>query len=135
MGLVNVDAEHPDAFRLVPDLALITSETLLDTQEPAWGRLVVQPNFEVIALAPVSEALLLHLDRFAERMRLEHIAQYRLTKASVTNAIQSGLQAETIQQILEQAAGGSIPQNVQYSLIEWERQARRIELWRGVTLA
>ena len=66
--------------------------------------------------------------------RLEHIAQYRLTKASITHAIQSGLQAETIQHILEQAAGGSIPQNVQYSLIEWERQARRIELWRNVTL-
>ena len=134
LGLVNIDTEHPDAFRLVPDLALITSETTPDTQEPVWGRLIVQPNFEVIALAPVSEALLLYLDSFAERMRLEHIAQYRLTKASVTNAIQSGLRAETIQQILEQAAGGSIPQNVQYSLLEWERQARRIELWRGVTL-
>jgi len=134
LGLVNLDADHPDAFRLVQDLALIAGETLLDSHEPTWGRLVVQPNFEVIALAPVSEALLIQLDRFAERMRLEHIAQYRLTKASITHAIQSGLQAETIQHILEQAAGGSIPQNVQYSLIEWERQARRIELWRGVTL-
>jgi len=134
LGLVNLDADHPDAFRLVPDFALIASEILLDIQEPSWGRLVVQPNFEVIALAPVSEALLIQLDRFAERHRLEHIAQYRLTKASVTHAIQSGLQAETIQRILEQAAGGSIPQNVQYSLIEWERQARRIELWRGATL-
>ncbi|MGA7912758.1 MAG: helicase-associated domain-containing protein, partial [Candidatus Dormiibacterota bacterium] len=95
---------------------------------------VVQPNFEVIALAPVSEGLLLNLDRFAERIRLEHIAQYRLTKASVTRAIQAGLQAETIQQIVEQAIGGPIPQNVQYSLIEWERQARRIELWQDVTL-
>ena len=134
LGLVNLDAEHPDAFRLVQDLALITNETPPNTREPAWGRLIVQPNFEVIALAPVSEALLLNLDSFAERMRLEHIAQYRLTKASITNAIQSGLHTETIQQILEQAAGGSIPQNVQYSLLEWERQARRIELWRGVTL-
>jgi len=134
LGLVNADADHPDAFRLVPDLALIASETLLEIQEPSWGRLVVQPNFEVIALAPVSEELLLNLDRFAERIRLELIAQYRLTRASVTHAIQSGLHAETIQQILEQAAGGSIPQNVQYSLVEWERQARRIELWRGVTL-
>ena len=129
-----MDADHLDAFRLVPDFALVTSETYFDMQEPVWGRLIVQPNFEVIALAPVSEALLLHLDRFAERIRLEHIAQYRLTKASVTHAIQSGLQVETIQRILEQATGGSIPQNVQYSLTEWERQARRIELWRGVTL-
>jgi Helicase conserved C-terminal domain len=134
LGFVNLDADHPDAFRLVPDLALITGETLLDIHEPTWGRLVVQPNFEVIALAPVSEALLIQLDRFAERNRLEHIAQYRLTRASVTHSIQSGLQTETIQRILEQAAGGSIPQNVRYSLIEWERQARRIELWRGVTL-
>jgi XPB/Ssl2-like helicase family protein len=134
LGLVNVDADHPDAFRLVPDLTLITSETLQGIYEPSLGRLIVQPNFEVIALAPVSEALLIQLDRFAERTRLEHIAQYRLTRASVMNAIQSGLRAETIQKILEQAVGGSIPQNVQYSLIEWERQARRIELWRGVTL-
>jgi XPB/Ssl2-like helicase family protein len=134
LGLVNLDADHPDAFRMVPDLALIANEELLDIHEPAWGRLIVQPNFEIIALAPVSEALLIQLDRFAERIRLEHIAQYRLTKASVTHAIQSGLQAETIQKILEQAADGPIPQNVQYSLIEWERQARRIELWRGVTL-
>ena len=134
LGLVNLDADHPDAFRLVPDHALITGETLVDIHEPTWGRLIVQPNFEIIALAPVSEMLLIQLDRFAERNRLEHIAQYRLTKASVTQAIQSGIQAEIIQQILEQAAGGSIPQNVQYSLVEWERQARRIELWRGVTL-
>ncbi|HXZ03385.1 MAG TPA: helicase-associated domain-containing protein, partial [Ktedonobacteraceae bacterium] len=134
LGLVDMDSDHPDSFRLVPDIAFITSETPVDIPELSWGRVVVQPNFEVIALAPVAEALLLDLDRFAERIQLEHIAQYRLTRASVTHAIQSGLQAETIQHILEQAVGGSIPQNVQYSLIEWERQARRIELWRGVTL-
>jgi hypothetical protein len=44
------------------------------------------------------------------------------------------MHADAIQEILEQAAGGEIPQNVRYSLMEWERQARRIELWRGVTL-
>ena len=135
LGLVQTDdQDHVDAFRLVPGIAYITGDTPLTAQEPSWGRVVVQPNFEVIAIAPVSESLLLKLDRFAERIRLEHIAQYRLTKASVTRAIQMGLHAETIQQTLEQAVGGPIPQNVQYSLVEWERQARRIELWRGVTL-
>ncbi len=58
----------------------------------------------------------------------------RLTKASVTRAIQLELHAETILQVLEQASGAEIPQNVQYSLMEWERQARRIELWRGAVL-
>ncbi len=95
---------------------------------------MVQPNFDLVALAPVSEALLLDLDCFAERMRLEHIAQYHLSKASVTHAVQLGLTAEGIQRQLEQAAGGVVPQNVRYSLQEWERQARRIEIWRETTL-
>ena len=135
LGLTEVkDQGHPDAFRLASGFTLITGELPVDVEEPVWGRLIVQPNFEMVALAPVSELLLVNLDRFAERLSLEHIAQYRLSRASVTRAIQVGLHVNAIQEILEQAAGGEIPQNVRYSLIEWERQARRIELWRGVTL-
>ena len=113
---------------------LITSDTPPPVMDVPTGRLIVQPNFDLVALAPVSEALLLKLDRFAERVGLEHIAQYRITKASIVRAIQQGLHAEAIQQIVEEAAGGELPQNVQYSLAEWERQARRVELWQGATL-
>ena len=130
LGLLELDSEHrPTAFRLAAQLELITGERVIEAEQVPWGRLVVQPNFEMIALAPVSEALLVTLDRFAERTRLEQIAQYRLTKASVTRAIQAGLRAETIQRQLEEAVDGPIPQNVAYSLSEWERQARRFELW------
>ncbi len=137
LGLVEVKEEdRPDTFRILPHISDIINDDSLPPDDVVWGRLVVQPNFELIALAPVSEALLVKLDRFAERARLEQIAQYRLTKASVTRAVQMGLRAETIQLQLEQAAGGSgaIPQNISYSLVEWERQARRIELWPRVTL-
>lgn len=126
--------EYPDSFRLAQGAELLVAESVPESAEEPWGRLVIQPNFDLVALAPVSEALLVDLDRFAERVRLEHIAQYHVSKASVTRAIQQGLTAEAIQQILEQAAGGAVPQNVRYSLQEWERQARRIELWRGTTL-
>ncbi len=102
--------------------------------DQTWGRLVVQPNFELVALAPVPEALLLRLDRFAERVRLEQVAQYRLTRASVTRAVQLGMPAEDILRVLEESAGGTIPQNVYYSLKEWERHARRVELWPSMTL-
>ncbi len=135
LGLVEVD-ESADTFTLTSALDSIDGESApvtSDVDEP-WGRLVVQPNFELVVLAPVSESLLLALDRFAERVRLEQIAQYRLTRASVTRAVQLGLRADAIQQTMEQAAGGAIPQNVAYSLLEWERQARRIELWPSMTL-
>jgi len=135
LGLVDTDDEDaPTAFRLAAGGLLVMSNTSLDVEEPPAGRLIVQPNFELVVLAPVSEVLLISLDRFAERTGLERIAQYRLTKASVTRAIQMGLHAETIRQVLEQASGREIPQNVEYSLMEWERQARRIELWRGAVL-
>ena len=136
LGLVDVNSEaNATAFRLAGGITLVTSDSPPEVEDVPWGRLIVQPNFEMVALAPVSEALLIKLDRFAERLGLEHIAQYRITKASVTRAIQMGLHADTIQQILEEATGGEeVPQNVRYSLVEWERQARRIELWQGATL-
>ena len=135
LGLVDMNSEdNPTAFRLAEEISPVTSDVPVSIEELPAGRLIVQPNFELVALAPVSEALLINLDRFAERTSLERIAQYRLTKASVTRAIQMGLHADAIRQTLEQATGSEIPQNVQYSLLEWERQARRIELWSAATL-
>ena len=135
LGVVEANSEeHADAFCLAQGASLLASPTVPVAEADVWGRLVVQPNFDLVALAPVSEALLLNLDQFAERVRLEHIAQYHLSKASVTRAVQLGLTAEGIQEMLEQGVGGAIPQNVRYSLQEWERQARRVELWRATTL-
>lgn len=135
LGVVDQEnAEHPDAFCLAQGAGLLAGSAMPEVADLPGGRLVVQPNFDLVALAPVFESLLVELDVFAERVRLELIAQYRLNKASVTRAVQMGLSAEKIQHILEQAAGGAIPQNVQYSLVEWERQARRIEIWHDATL-
>ena len=136
LGMVEVKNEGTaTAFSLVSGAVLVAAIEPPTVEHIPWGRLIVQPNFEMVALAPVSEASLISLDRFAERIGLEHIAQYRITKASITRAIQSGLHAEDILHLLETASdGGEIPQNVQYSLVEWERQARRIEMWQGATL-
>ncbi len=135
LGVTEIDSEDgTTSFRLSPGSLFLLSDVQLKGDELPTGRLIVQPNFELVILAPISEALLVKLDRFAERVSLEHIAQYRITKASVTHAIQTGLHAEAIKEILERAAGGDIPQNVQYSLVEWERQARRVEMWQSATL-
>jgi hypothetical protein len=135
LGLVSLDQDqNPTAFNLSPASATLASNMPIEGDDASWGRLIVQPNFELVALAPVSEALLIKLDRFADRVSLEHIAQYRLSKASVSRAIQMGLHTEQIHAILTQAVGGEIPQNVSYSLSEWERQARRVEIWPDATL-
>ncbi|MBE3561409.1 MAG: helicase-associated domain-containing protein [Ktedonobacteraceae bacterium] len=136
LGIVELDREEtPAAFRLSPAVVALAGETPpVEVEQKPAERLIVQPNFELVVLAPVDELLLLSLDRFAERISLEHVAQYRLTKASVTRAIQKGLHAGVILAELERAAGREIPQNVRYSVSEWERQARRIELWQEAVL-
>ncbi len=137
LGLVETRQEgHITQFRASPHLSLASEREPAAGEDVTWGKLIVQPNFELVALAPVSEGLLVKLDRFAERLKLEHIAQYRLTKASVTRATQLGLHVEDILRVLQEAAdpGIEIPQNVRYSLAEWERQARRVELWQNAAL-
>lgn len=135
LGLAEVDQSDPPlSFRLLPEAAILMSNSPLIVEASPAPRLIVQPNFEVLVLAPVSEVLLVRLDRFAERISLEHIAQYRITKASVTAAIRRGMLAETMIETLQRTTEGEIPQNVRYSLVEWERQARRIEVWPDATL-
>jgi hypothetical protein len=135
LGAVELEGDGPNSFfRLAQGAAFLASETPPDLADVPGGRLVVQPNFDLVALAPVTEGLLVELDHFAERVRLEHIAQYHLSKASITRAVQLGMTVEHIQQILMRASGTALPQNVQYSLQEWERQARKIEVWPAATL-
>jgi hypothetical protein len=135
LGLVEVERDpYPNRFLVHPAAQVIADDRIEPPTDDGQGRLIVQPNFELVVLAPVSESLLISLDRFAERVSLELIAQYRLSKASVTRAVQMGMQAETIVEELARAAGSEIPQNVCYSIMEWERQARRIELWQKAVL-
>lgn len=102
---------------------------------PTERTLVVQPNFEVVAYMEMTGvSLLVELDRFAERVRLDRAALYRLTRASLYRGLQDGLTLDEVLRILETRNGGPLPQNVAYSLAEWERLYQRIHVQRAVTL-
>jgi hypothetical protein len=98
------------------------------------GRLVIQPSFEAMALPPLRESLLCFLDQCAERQSLDQVALYRLTRERWLYALQQGTSAVNLLERLEQLAATPLPQNMRYTLLEWERQAQRIRLYRGVSL-
>jgi hypothetical protein len=102
--------------------------------ETEGGRLVVQPNFEAIALPPLRESLLCFLDQCAERQSLDQIALYHLTRERWLHMLRDGMSADSLLERLEQLAAAPLPQNMRYTLLEWERQAQRIRLYRGVAL-
>jgi hypothetical protein len=98
------------------------------------GRVVIQPNFEVLALPPLREALLYFLDGVTERQSLDQVALYRLTRERWLSALQQGIDAAQLIEQLEALAQAPMPQNMRYTLLEWERQAQQIRLHREVAL-
>jgi len=96
---------------------------------------VVQPNFQVLAIGPVSLATLAWLDLFAERQRAGPAAfEYHLSRESVYAAQQVGVSVGQIQAFLQRVAGSELPQNVARSLGEWAAHHERIVFRDGVSL-
>jgi hypothetical protein len=98
------------------------------------GRLVIQPNFEALALPPLREALLSFLDQLGERQALDQVARYRLTRERWLSALRQGRSAALLIEEVERRTQAPLPQNMRYTLLEWERQAQRVRISRGVAL-
>jgi hypothetical protein len=113
------------ALRNEPDDAL-TPETP--------GRVVIQPNMDIVAYQPLTAPTLFTLDSCASRGALERVAHYRLTKDDMTRAQQSGWSEDEIVRRLEALSGSSLPGNIRVRLADWARAASRIRLTPQATL-
>jgi Helicase conserved C-terminal domain len=139
LGIVRLgsDTEKIVAFQ-VTDLG---AAALGWTDASAWApaattrALIVQPNFEIIAmLESAGLGLLAELDRFAERLKLDKAALYRLTRESVCRGLQAGMTREQIEETLRERSGMPLPQNVEFTLREWEELFNRIRIRKRVLL-
>jgi hypothetical protein len=141
MGLVELGyATPPDkptawqAFRLTPLGTAVLHNKPLDTA-PAAGQIIIQPNFQILAMGPVSLSLLAKLDLFAERRKVDrHAFEYHLSRESIYAAQQVGYAVDQVEAFLETATHNEVPQNVRRSLAEWAAHHERIVFRSGVTL-
>lgn len=102
---------------------------------PTAARLVVQPNFQIMALGPVPLIWMAQIDRFAVRQSVDRGAvTYQLTRESVYQAQKLGLSLDQVMHFLEEHTASPLPQNVQRSLQEWGAAHERITFRLGVTL-
>jgi len=122
-------------FRLTPTGRAILSPKSEEQPQGEAGKLIIQPNFQLLALGPVSLALLAQLDMFAERERAGAAAfEYRLSRDSVYEAQQMGIETTSMIRFLEQHADTDLPQNVCRSLEEWAARHERVVFRTGVSL-
>ncbi len=102
---------------------------------PASGRVVVQPNFQILALGPVALATLAKLDLFAERRKADlSVFEYHLSRESVYRGKQAGLHVDEVIAFLQTVSGAPLPQNLARSLNEWGAHHQRIVFRSGVSL-
>ena len=131
LGLQN---EQRPSFRIprlgAQILGIIPPEPELLPQK----RIIVQPNFQIFALDPISDYTLSMLDDFAERVSSEHVFEYMLTRESVYAAQQRGMAVANVIAFLEQESSTPVPQNVKLTLQEWGRYHERIAIYQGVSL-
>jgi hypothetical protein len=132
MGLVDLglSGDRVVAYRLTPagEWALGLGRELIIPE--GEGKVIVQPNFEIIALDPISDLRLAKLDEFAERVSSERAITYRLSRESVYRAQRNGWSARRIIDTLSQMSDTQLPQNVLRTLEEWQEIHERIKIHR-----
>ncbi len=99
------------------------------------GNVVVQPNFEVVVMAPFDDEILLALDHFARAIKEgDHVITYEISRISVYNGQKTGWPVERAITWLETISKQPLPQNVRRSLEEWEALHQRITIRQHVNL-
>ncbi len=136
LGLTDVgfDGDTPTAYRLTAMGAWLLGLGAEIQIAEQGGRVVVQPNFQIVAMEPIAEQVLMTLDEFTQFEGGDRALTYRLTRESVYRGQRSGWDAARIVGYLEEATHAPLPQNVKRSLEEWQSLHERITIRRGVSL-
>ena len=118
-----------DAFLLKPSFF-----GLREVNEERVKGIIVQPTFEIVALPETPEDVLFNLSRCSELKVADKVHIFTLTKKTLLNAIDKGMNAEKIIVLLQNNAKTEIPQNVLYSIEEWSKLYGSVGLKKGVFL-
>jgi hypothetical protein len=93
----------------------------------AGARILVQPNFDIVFLAP-SARLESEFSRFAERTGRHVGTLFRITKASVMLAAAAGYSAERVLDLLRECAQAALPANVEKEIGGWFGRYRQVDI-------
>ncbi len=108
-------------------------ERQVDGQLPQQA-LYVQPDCEVIAPIDLPYTLRWQLEELAAVKTDAAVTVYKLTQASITQAVRCGWDEAALLQWLHAASQGAVPGNVAALVGDWARRARQVRLEQQVLL-
>ncbi len=119
---------NPDAFMLT-DLGYEALHGELGASEqPSPRSLIIQPNFQVFLMEPHMSALF-WLVRYASMEQIGRVSRFTFTRESLQNGLtrQDVASIDDVIAFLENHSQKALPQNVVYTLRDWERQLREAQ--------
>ena len=128
-------ATRQTALRLTAVGRWITTHDRNEPGLPSLGEapIAVGANLQVLLYRPTPYRIWA-LSAFTELQTLDRVSTYNLTAEALIRSLSSGIDLEDVTRFLERQNGGPIPQNVAYTLAEWDRGYRRVWLRRSVML-
>ncbi|HFC11552.1 MAG TPA: hypothetical protein ENJ56_01815 [Anaerolineae bacterium] len=100
------------------------------------GGIILQPNFEILAMEPIDIEVLMTLDAFSKvKDSQQRVTTYELTRESVYRGQQGRWQVADIQAFFAQHSKLPMPDNVRRTLDEWDGLFKRVTIRRNVSLA
>lgn len=112
---------------MTPPGRYLLGEDTFDYAPAAASEILVQPDFEIVFLAPAPR-LEPELARFADRIGSGVGALFRITRASVMRGAEQGITADEIVAALEGVSRNPVPANVARQVRDWIAGTRRVSL-------
>ena len=138
LGIIDLGYASPEGIPSALQLTPLARAHFTNQRLPPsnlQGQIILQPDFQILAMGPVPLHDLANMERFAVREKLdESVISYRITRDSVYQAFQRGESPQTIQTFLAEATGQPVPQNIARTLEEWGGQYERIVIRREITI-
>lgn len=135
LGYADDDGGMPTALRLTPLAhAALTGQPYEDIGDQV-GQIILQPDFQLLAMGPVPLQTLARMEHIAERTKVQPASvSYRITRESVYRALQADEALSSLLRFLTEATEMPVPQNVERTLREWGAQHERIVVRQPVLL-
>lgn len=128
MGDWGLTASGELCFRWnVPALDMLRSDDEKDAVQER-GTFYVQPDFEILVPPDVAYDVRWKLGCFCERVTGDRMVVYRITRESVTEAIELGMEAKAIPALLDEYSRTGVPDHVRVAVEQWAGDVGRTAL-------
>ena len=120
---------HPDLLRFLGNTEPGSAEEAVKSTDPG---LILQPDFTITVKPGISMEDCITLACASDIERYDIYPHYVLSKLSFIRALEYGITATKLLSMLQKLSGQTVPQNVSFSVRNWEKDYESLKFFKGI---